>query len=85
MKEGRAIRYYHYEAPAKLSKRLPPLVFMHGIGIGNIPYVQFLKRLMREFPNRSIVLVRDLTMRHHGCGQASAMLAHVALTCVAVV
>lgn len=61
MKEGRAIRYYHYEAPTKSSKRLPPLVFMHGIGIGNIPYFQFLKRLIREFPHRSIVLVRYLT------------------------
>ena len=57
MRQGRAIRYYHYQAPATNRKRRP-LVFMHGIGIGNVPYTTFLRRLLFEFPRRSIVLVR---------------------------
>jgi pimeloyl-ACP methyl ester carboxylesterase len=37
---------------------MPPLVFLHGIGLGLTPYTGFLKRLADQHPGRTIVAVQ---------------------------
>mmetsp|Transcript_41153 Transcript_41153/g.106528 ORF Transcript_41153/g.106528 Transcript_41153/m.106528 type:complete len:408 (-) Transcript_41153:866-2089(-) len=52
-------------AGAGLADGSKPLVFMHGIGFGLLPYMPFLRKLWRAFPSRTLILAeyRHVTMR----------------------
>ncbi len=45
-----------------------PLLFLHGIGVGLLPYIPFLFRLMREFDDRPVVVLdlEHIAMRAFG-------------------
>jgi len=42
-----------------------PLCFLHGVGIGILPYLHFLAKLMRSFPSRPVLVVE---VRGEGVG-----------------
>ena len=64
------MRYYIYR-PTNQGKKndakstdMTPILFTHGIGIGNLPYYQFLQVVKDRFPHRTIVLVSGYAKRH---------------------
>lgn len=56
--------YYIQRAPATAPAQ-PPLVFLHGIGLGLAPYTGFLQRLAAQHTDRTIIAVqyRHVSMR----------------------
>lgn len=56
--------HYLKKAPAGVCLQ-PPIVFLHGIGLGLAPYTAFLRRLALQHPDRTIIAVqyRHVSMR----------------------
>ena len=42
----------------KEDSREPPVVFLHGIGLGLAPYTGFLQRVIAQHPNRTVIAVQ---------------------------
>eukprot|EP01025_Chloroclados_australasicus_P062067 TRINITY_DN814_c0_g1_i4.p1 TRINITY_DN814_c0_g1~~TRINITY_DN814_c0_g1_i4.p1 ORF type:complete len:642 (-),score=23.88 TRINITY_DN814_c0_g1_i4:347-2272(-) len=47
------------------SAQQTPIVFMHGIGAGTFPYLFFVRKIMRQFPDNPLILteMRHISMR----------------------
>jgi len=46
---------YYWRFPGK--SLVPPIVFCHGIGIGLVPYISFIRGLLNSYPGRECFLV----------------------------
>ena len=55
-KNSKIAAYYISEAPVASSE--PPVVFLHGIGLGLAPYTGFLKRVVAQHPGRTVIAVQ---------------------------
>jgi pimeloyl-ACP methyl ester carboxylesterase len=49
--------YYLYQPTTATEETLPPIVFLHGIGLGLAPYLGFIDKLQKQHPCRSIYAV----------------------------
>jgi len=52
------IATYYIREPACGSSTGPPIVFLHGIGLGLGPYTGFLKRVVSQHPGRTVIAVQ---------------------------
>uniref|UniRef100_A0A7S3PQ22 AB hydrolase-1 domain-containing protein n=1 Tax=Aplanochytrium stocchinoi TaxID=215587 RepID=A0A7S3PQ22_9STRA len=56
-----SLAYWHYKPTIALdtgSKNYPPIVFCHGLGVGVLPYINFILELMKHNPGREIFLIQ---------------------------
>ena len=48
----------YYISEPKEDSGAPPLIFLHGIGLGLAPYTGFLKRIVAQHPGRTVIAVQ---------------------------
>lgn len=76
-KSGASLSYWYREGSGRRSSALP-VVFCHGLGVGVLPYVQFIKDIINVDPGRSVFLINlpNIAMQPNTYVHTSEALVH---------
>ena len=76
-KSGASLSYWYREGSGEQSDMLP-VVFCHGLGVGVLPYIQFIKDLVNVCPGRQVFLINlpNISMQPNTYVHSSQSLVH---------
>lgn len=65
--------WIHKPLPTAAAAHKPPVLFLHGVGFGLVPYLPFIDQLMRSFPDRCIIVIEFVHVSMRLAAQTTTM------------